>query len=111
MAQVRRPLYVISEMLRVGKRAIIIFPNFAYWKNRFQIVAGLSPRTPTLPYKWYNTPNIRVVTIRDFKTMCKKRHYRIVKEMSHVDQPFPQLTAWMSNSLSPVGIFIIEKGS
>ncbi len=109
LQQVRRPLFVISEMLRVGKRAIIIFPNFAYWKNRLQIVAGLSPRTPTLPYKWYNTPNIRIVTIRDFKTMCHQKKYRIVKEMTHTDHRLPPLFARFSNALSPIGMFIIER--
>lgn len=110
LQQVRRPTFVISEMLRVGKRAIIIFPNFAHWKNRLQILSGVSPRTPTLPYKWYNTPNIRVVTIADFKYLCAKRNYRIVKELAHTSHRLHPVISKFSNILSPIGMFIIEKG-
>lgn len=111
LQQVRRPTFVLSEMLRVGKRAIIIFPNFAYWKNRIQILAGVSPRTPTLPYKWYNTPNIRVITISDFKMLCKKKNYTIIKEFAHGDSKFSPIISKYSNLLSPIGMFIIEKGA
>jgi methionine biosynthesis protein MetW len=110
LQQVRRPLFAVSEMLRVGKRAIIIFPNFAFWKNRYQFALGLSPRTPTLPYKWYNTPNIRVVTIHDFKMMCKKKGYRIIEQAPASNRWIDLVLLPFSNLLSPIGIFIIEKG-
>lgn len=65
---VHRPLEVLKEMLRVGKVVIASFPNFAHWRNRLQLfLEGHMPRTPSIPYDWYETPNIHHMTIRDFK--------------------------------------------
>ncbi len=65
---VHKPLDVLREMLRVGKVVIVSFPNFAHWRNRLQLfLEGRMPRTPTIPYDWYETPNIHHVAIRDFK--------------------------------------------
>jgi methionine biosynthesis protein MetW len=65
---VHKPLDVLQEMLRVGKVVIVSFPNFAHWRNRLQLfLEGRMPRTPTIPYDWYETPNIHHVAIRDFK--------------------------------------------
>ncbi|NBV42166.1 methionine biosynthesis protein MetW [bacterium] len=110
LQQVRKPVYVMSEMLRVGRRAIIVFPNFSYWKNRLQMLLGRSPRTRTLPYRWYNTPNIRVVTIKEFRELCKHKHYRIVDEIPLTRSLLIRMFPWLSNLLSPIGMFIIEKG-
>ncbi len=67
----RRPKRLLQEMLRVGERGIVTFPNFAYWRNRLQIaVGGNMPVSKQLPYKWYNTPNIHLCTIRDFSRLC-----------------------------------------
>ncbi len=109
LQQVRRPLFVVSEMLRVGKRAIIIFPNFAHWKNRIQFLMGLSPRAATLPYKWYNTPNIRVVTIHDFKQMCEAKGYTVIEQIPQSKRLIDRWLLPFSNWLSPVGIFVIKK--
>ena len=59
---------IIHEMMRVGKEVIITFPNFGYWKNRFQIIQGNMPVSEELPYKWFETPNIHLCTIQDFET-------------------------------------------
>ncbi|NDC82980.1 methionine biosynthesis protein MetW [bacterium] len=109
LQQVRRPTFVMSEMLRVGKYAIIIFPNFAYWKNRLQFMLGKSPRTPELPYHWHNTPNIRVVTINDFYSMCKKKKY-VTQQIIPGNWLSKLLNRW-SNFFSPVGMFVVCKES
>ena len=63
----REPREVLRQMLRVGKRAIVSFPNFAHWQVRLRMVfGGRMPETPSLPYKWYDTPNIHLCSIRDF---------------------------------------------
>lgn len=111
LQQVKRPLFVLSEMLRVGRRVIVIFPNFAHWRIRLQLFSGRTPRTGTLPYKWYNTPNIRVVTIRDFHDICRKKGYRVVKEIPMHPNPFVRflIRIGFSNLLSSDGLFMIEK--
>ena len=69
---------VVSEMLRVGREAIVTFPNFGYWKHRLQIgLAGKMPVSDDLPYQWYDTPNVHLFTIHDFEEFCRQRGYRI----------------------------------
>ena len=60
-------------MLRVGKRAIVSFPNFAHWQVRLRLVfGGRMPETPSLPHKWYDTPNIHLCSIDDFRALCRE---------------------------------------
>ena len=63
---------IVHEMLRVGKEAIVTFPNFGYWRYRIQLIQGQMPVSKTLPYEWYNTPNIHLCTIKDFDEFCVK---------------------------------------
>ena len=68
------PEKVISELLRVGKRAIVTIPNFGYWKVRLHLLTkGTMPITRTLPDEWYNTPNIHMCSIKDFFNFCGDR--------------------------------------
>ena len=68
---VHNPARVLSEMLRVGQRGIVSFPNFAYWHIRLEIgLGGKMPVNPSLPYRWYDTPNIRLFTIEDFTNLA-----------------------------------------
>ena len=65
-------------MLRVGKRAIVSFPNFAHWQVRLRMVfGGRMPQTTSLPYKWYDTPNIHLCSIDDFRALCRDMGVRI----------------------------------
>ena len=67
----RNPEVLLKEMMRVGKQGIVTFPNFAHWRNRWQIaVGGKMPESHELPHKWYDTPNIHLCTIRDFHSLC-----------------------------------------
>ena len=63
---------IVHEMLRVGKEAIVTFPNFGYWRHRIQLMRGQMPVSKNLPYEWYNTPNIHLCTIKDFDEFCVK---------------------------------------
>jgi methionine biosynthesis protein MetW len=68
----REPREVLRQMLRVGKRAIVSFPNFAHWQVRLRMVfGGRMPQTTSLPYKWYDTPNIHLCSIDDFRALCR----------------------------------------
>jgi methionine biosynthesis protein MetW len=62
---------VLEQLLRVGRRAIVSFPNFAHWQVRLRIAfGGRMPTTPALPFKWYDTPNIHLCAIDDFRALC-----------------------------------------
>jgi methionine biosynthesis protein MetW len=68
---------MLVETARVGQLGIVAFPNFAHWPNRWQVLRGKMPVTKTLPYQWYDTPNIRVGTFKDFETLAQKNGLRI----------------------------------
>ncbi|MGA2607255.1 MAG: methionine biosynthesis protein MetW [Terriglobia bacterium] len=77
-----RPMVLIREMARVGKRCIVSFPNFAHWPARLQLtLKGHMPKTPKLPYEWYETLNIHLTTIRDFRDFCRKAGLKVLREI------------------------------
>jgi len=93
------PENVISELLRIGKKAIVTIPNFGYWKVRINLLfKGTMPVTKSLPNEWYNTPNLHMCTIKDFVNYCKERNIKI--NISNLN---------LQNLFSELGIFIIEK--
>lgn len=77
-----KPDYVIDEMLRVGKKIVVSFPNFAYWRVRFYLLFfGQMPKSNILPFEWFNTPNIHLLTIRDFYNFSKQKDFKIEKKI------------------------------
>ncbi|QDC51599.1 methionine biosynthesis protein MetW [Candidatus Methylopumilus universalis] len=72
---------IVHEMLRVGKEAIVTFPNFGYWRHRIQLIQGQMPVSKSLPYEWYNTPNIHLCTIKDFDDFCAKNKIGIKERL------------------------------
>lgn len=84
---VKRPDELLDEMLRIGKEAIVTFPNFGYWKTRFYLLLkGRMPMSDTLPYNWYDTPNIHMCTFRDFEILCHEKGIRILNRTVMDDQ-------------------------
>jgi len=78
LQSMRKPLILLEEMLRVGRQGIVTFPNFAHWRNRWQIaVGGSMPVSDELPYKWYDTPNIHLCTLNDFHQLCDQLGFQI----------------------------------
>ncbi|WP_448580568.1 methionine biosynthesis protein MetW [Thermaurantiacus sp.] len=74
----RAPDVVLAELLRIGRRAIVAFPNFGYWRVRLQLLfRGSMPVTPSLPESWFATENIHLCTIRDFRALAAARGFRI----------------------------------
>ena len=61
---------ILHEMLRVGREAVVSFPNFGYWRHRQSILNGRMPVSESLPHQWFNTPNVRFFTVADFTTLC-----------------------------------------
>lgn len=77
------PRIVLEQLLRIGRRAIISFPNFAHWQVRYQVaIYGCMPVSATLPYQWYETPNIHFCTIKDFCALCKEMGITVERSVS-----------------------------
>jgi len=72
---------IIDEMLRVGRTGIVTFPNFGYWENRWQLALGRMPVSETIPYQWYNTPNIHLCTLNDFDALLVSHGARITSQI------------------------------
>ena len=78
-----KPKDILLELLRIGEKAIVSFPNFGHWKIRFQLLlTGKMPITKGLPYAWYETPNIHFFTIKDFQNLCKDLNIVIEKSIA-----------------------------
>jgi len=81
LQQVYDPAEVLKQALRIGNQAIVSFPNFSHWRSRLQLMLkGYAPVTRELPYQWYDTPNIRVITLKDFRKFVREVGFRILKE-------------------------------
>jgi methionine biosynthesis protein MetW len=72
---------LVTEMLRVGREAIVSFPNFGQWSHRVQVLAGRMPVSKSLPYQWYNTPNVHLCTVADFDAFCEKRAFHVLERV------------------------------
>ncbi len=107
------PRKVINELLRIAKNAIVTIPNFGYWKVRLSLlIGGQMPVTKTLPYTWYNTPNLHMCTIKDFYNLCALDNIRIVKSISVSSEKISDIqksNLEIKNLVSELGIFLIQK--
>ncbi len=76
---VSRPDQLLDDMLTIGKQIIVTFPNFGHWRNRMQLLlTGRMPKTDTLPYHWFDTPNIHMCTFKDFEELCEEKNIKII---------------------------------
>ncbi|MDP9045176.1 MAG: methionine biosynthesis protein MetW [Pseudomonadota bacterium] len=98
---------MLRETARVGRVGIVSFPNFAHWPNRLQVAAGRMPVTRTLPYQWYDTPNIRVGTYADFEVLARKDGLRILDAFGI--QGGAAVRRW-PNLRASVAVFKFERG-
>lgn len=118
---VRRPQFVLHEMLRVGKKIIVSFPNFGHWSIRAYLAwHGRMPRTSLLPHHWYDTPNAHLCTILDFQDLCQTMDIRILHQIPLAARGgLPQgrikrsFSKWLmpfaaANLLAPVAVFLLE---
>jgi len=106
---VRKPDLVLQEMIRVGKQGIVGFPNFAHWSVRAQLFwQGRMPKTSVLPFEWYNTPNIHLLTIRDFERFCRTRDVRIARKV-YIKGPESVSANFLPNLLAQTAIYVISQ--
>ena len=107
LQQVKKPDFAIKEALRVGKKVIIGFPNFCYITDRFQIFfRGKVPVSASLPYEWYDTPNLHFLSIADFKEYCKK-NLITVESSAFISKN--RKVKFLPNLFGEVGLFLVSK--
>jgi len=107
------PLLLIREMARVGKRCIVSFPNFAHWPVRWQLFSrGRMPKTAKLPHEWFETLNIHLTTIFDFREFCHKAGLTVVQEIPlRTSSPgLPSVVQFLPNLRADSAIFVLEAG-
>lgn len=104
----RRPLEVIEGMLRIGRHAVIAFPNFGHWRVRLShLFSGRAPKTALFPFDWYNSPNIHFLTVVDFEDLVQRRGWLIEKQyyLSSGNS-----VAALPNLLAEVAIYLLKRG-
>ena len=96
---------MLQETARIGRSGIVAFPNFAHWPNRLSVLRGRMPVTKRLPYQWYDTPNIRVGTYKDFEVLAYKNKLRILDAFGLQDG---REVRWLPNALAGTAVFRFE---
>ena len=107
-----QPENVLAQLLRIGGRVIISIPNFGYWQIRASLLFfGKMPVTKSLPYTWYNTPNLHICSIKDFYQFCEKKKIKINRVIGVNGEKISsiyRINLEIKNLLSEVGIFVIS---
>jgi methionine biosynthesis protein MetW len=112
LQQVYQPDALVRSILRVGRKAIVSFPIFSHWLSRLQLLlTGYAPVTKQLPYQWYDTPNIRVITLKDFRKFSRDVGFHIIKEVAintGSRNESGRIVKFFPNLLATYGIFLIS---
>lgn len=114
LQQVYYPERLLKSLLQIGRKVIVSFPNFSHWSIRYQVLlTGLAPKNEQLPYEWYNTPNIRVITLKDFRKFTRDQACTVLKEVAintHHHDTKGHIINFLPNWRATYGIFLIGKG-
>ena len=105
LQHLRNAEVMLRETARIGKQGVVAFPNFAHWPNRLSILQGRMPVTKRLPYQWYDTPNIRVGTFKDFEVLAIKNKLRILDSFGLQNGQVQRL---LPNALASTAVFHFE---
>ena len=107
LQETRNPLGVLNQMMRVGKRAIVAFPNFGHWRVRVaHLVSGRAPKTGLFPYDWYNSPNLHYLTVDDFEETAGKEGWIVERRICLAGT---RKTNLMPNLTAEVAVYLIKK--
>jgi methionine biosynthesis protein MetW len=98
---------MLVETARVGRVGIVAFPNFAHWPNRLAVLRGRMPVTKRLPYQWYDTPNIRVGTFKDFEVLATRNQLSILDAFGLQDG---REVRWRPNAMASTAVFRFQRG-
>ncbi len=106
LQEVRRPLHVLQEILRVAERVVIAFPNFGHWRVRWtHLISGRAPRTELFPYEWYASPNIHFLTLLDFEEVAAREHWTVERRIYLSGHRKVRL---LPNLLAEVAVYMIR---
>ncbi|QDT36277.1 methionine biosynthesis protein MetW [Stratiformator vulcanicus] len=109
LQQVKRPKRVLKEMKRIAPRAVVMVPNFGHWRVRLQVaLRGRAPVTSSLPFEWYDTPNLHVMSMRDFRDLAQQIGFRILKELPIVRGVAVE-RAWGANLRADSALYVLER--
>lgn len=106
LQHLRNAEVMLRETVRVGRIGIVAFPNFAHWPNRISIARGRMPVTRRLPYQWYDTPNIRVGTFKDFEVLAGKNNLRVLDAFGLQGE---REVRWLPNARAGTAVFKFER--
>jgi methionine biosynthesis protein MetW len=110
----KEPRPVLENLLRIGRHAIVSFPNFAHWRPRLQYsVTGRMPVTETLPYRWYDTPNIHLCSIRDFLDLCQETGAEVERliMLDRSGRPVPgRVPTFLQNIVGAQAVLLLTRG-
>jgi methionine biosynthesis protein MetW len=107
LQETRSPLKVLREMLRVGRRAIVAFPNFGHWRVRLShLWSGRAPKTKLFPHDWYDSPNIHFLTVHDFESLARSEGWTIERRIFLHGQREVRM---LPNLLAEVAVFLITR--
>lgn len=107
LQQVRKPLDVLREMLRIGRKAIVAFPNFGHYSVRLaHLFSGRAPQNKLFPHDWYDSPNIHFLTVDDFELFCLKQNWRVERRIFVAGEKQVNV---MPNLTAEVAVFLIAK--
>ena len=106
LQHLRNAEVMLRETARVGRVGIVAFPNFAHWPNRLSIARGRMPVTRRLPYQWYDTPNIRVGTFKDFEALARKNGLQILDAFGLEDG---RVVRWLPNARAGTAVFKLQR--
>ncbi|MBE6376524.1 MAG: methionine biosynthesis protein MetW [Lentisphaeria bacterium] len=108
LQETRRPDRLLKDIVRIGKQAAVSVINFGHWRCRLQVaLKGKMPRSPQMPFQWYDTPNIHFCTLQDFRTLCKELNIKIVAEYP-VSGRYPGMTRRKPNLFAIGCVFVLE---
>ena len=108
LQETRHPRRVLSEMLRVGRRVIVAFPNFGHWRVRLSMLcSGRAPRTSLFPYEWYESPNIHFLTVNDFENLTALEHLVVERRFFLAGH---RKVAALPNLMAEVAVFLVKRG-
>ena len=113
LQQVFEPARLLHSLSRIGRKVIVSFPNFSHYTIRLQLLLrGVAPKNDQLPYSWYDSPNIRVITLKDFRKFSRDVGYNILKEITIRTNPVSSegaIIRYFPDIRATYGIYIIEK--